>query len=204
VRTLALVAAAGASARFGRPKALLPWDAQHSFLTRIVSVLREAIVVPVVVTHPNAADLSPAFVRELSRIADHADHVEQCENQWPALGLSGSVRTALEEYNTQPDLLLVWPVDCPFADVSLVRALVDAVSVRGEAAVPLVDGKRGHPVVFLRSTFELLVACAERGGPRAALDALGDDVVEVPWSDPRVAHDVDTVDDYRNLFGREP
>lgn len=203
MRLLSLVAAAGASSRFGQPKALLRWDDQHTFLSRIVGVLDAALAAPIVITHPAPADMSHGFVAELSRVMGPG-HIERALNGWPDLGLSGSVRTALEQFGTEPDALVVWPVDCPFADAGLVQDLVRALGRTAAAAVPVADGQRGHPVVFARAAFELLAASGERGGPRAALAALAGDVVEVPWSDARVTVDVDTREDYRSLFGREP
>jgi CTP:molybdopterin cytidylyltransferase MocA len=201
VRTAAVVAAAGASSRFGRPKALLPYDDRHTFLHRIVRVCEAAGVDHVLVTHPEAPRVMPAFLSELSRVA--APWLMTSPNLHPDDGLTGSVRTALELLPRDVDALLVWPVDCPFGDASLVKALFGVLGT-AVASVPNVDGARGHPVAFSRGTFELLAVAAQTGGPRGVLAAIDDEVVEVPYSDPRIAHDVDTVDDYRNLFGREP
>ena len=58
--------------------------------------------------------------------------------------------------------------------------------------MPVVEGVRGHPVIFRASCFAALHDAGESGGPRAVLDALGARVLHVPWGDARVLVDVDT------------
>jgi molybdenum cofactor cytidylyltransferase len=178
----------------GVPKALLPYGDEMVFVQRIAEIHVAAGLDPVVVTVPNTDD-AYAIERRLEHLP-----IVLSKNDKPELGLTGSVVTALT-HAIDADALLVAPVDCPFLDVALVQTLVIALRA-GMAAVPNVDGDRGHPVIFARPVFELLWSCGDRGGPRAVLDALGPDVVDVPWSDPRVCDDVDTPQDYERLFGR--
>jgi molybdenum cofactor cytidylyltransferase len=194
VRTAGLVAAAGASTRMGTCKALLPFYSEDTcFVDRIARVMLNAALAPVVVTVPSGPDAG-AIAHRLAELP-----VVCSENDRPKDGLTGSVVTALA-HARDCEAIVIAPVDCPFVDVELVRALLAGLRL-GVAAVPYVDGTRGHPVAFARPTFELLWACAGRGGPRSVLDALGPDVIEIPWSDPRVADDVDTPADYERLFG---
>jgi CTP:molybdopterin cytidylyltransferase MocA len=182
----------------GECKALLPYRLRAGevpFVQRMAEVFVAAGLDPVVVTLPEAE----ADVARIERSLEHLPLITT-KNDRPALGLSGSVTTALL-HAVDADALLIAPVDCPFVDIALVQSLLIALRV-SVAAVPVVDGQRGHPVAFLRPTFELLWSCGDRGGPRAVIDALGGDVFEVPWSDPRACDDVDTPEDYERLFGR--
>ena len=192
-RAASLIAAAGSSARMGCCKALLPFAGATLFVERIAHVFLVAGLDPVLVTVPPGDD-GERIEQALSRLP-----VLCARNEEPELGLSGSVMTALR-HAAEPDALVLTPVDCPFLDVELVRSLVLLLRTAA-AAAPEVGGARGHPVAFSRATFELLLTCAPRGGPKAVLDALGGDVALVPWSDPRVVEDVDTPEDYLRLFG---
>ena len=196
MRIAGVIAAAGASTRMGACKALLPFSDNVVFVQRLAEVFTAAGLDPVVVTVPDAEP-------EASNIERHLTHlrVTTSENERPGDGLTGSVITGLL-HAVDAEAIIVVPVDCPFADVSLVQSLLIGLSM-GMAAVPLVEGRRGHPVAFSRPTFELLWSAAALGGPRGVLDALGADVIEVPWSDPRVCDDVDTPEDYQRLFGRK-
>jgi molybdenum cofactor cytidylyltransferase len=203
VRFAALVAAAGASSRMGSCKALLPYASSVSFARRLSEVYLVAGADPVVVTLPESPDDEARLRADL-----HGLPVLLVRNESPSLGLSGSVAAALF-HALDVDALLLSPVDCPFVDAGLVHALVAALRT-GVAAVPVLatssteraQSVRGHPAAFARAAFELLACAGDRGGPRAVLEALGDDVVEVPWSDPRVVEDVDTPEDYERVFGR--
>lgn len=202
MRAAALVAAAGASSRMGTCKALLPFASGISFVRRLCEVYVVAGCDPVVVTLPDASDDEGAVRAQLAGLP-----LVLAKNGAPRQGLTGSVTTALT-LAPDADALLLSPVECPFVDAGLVHALIAAVRT-GVASCPVLaasadGGKalRGHPAAFSRAAFELLWSAGDRGGPRAVLDALADDVVEVPWSDPRVAEDVDTPEDYERIFGR--
>lgn len=192
-RAAGLIAAAGSSARMGVCKALLPYAGEAVFVERIAQVFLAAGLDPVIVTVPGGED---------------GWRIEQCLSQLPVMctpneapddGLTGSVVTALRRA-AESEALVVTPVDCPFLDVELVRSLLLLLRTAA-AAAPEVNGVRGHPVAFSRTSYELLITCASRGGPRAVLDALEGDVALVPWSDPHVLEDVDTPEDYLRLFG---
>lgn len=174
-------------------KALLPYAGATSFVERIAQVFLAAGLDPVIVTVPPDEDGG--------RVEQALGHlpVVCARNELPEDGLSGSVVTALRRA-AEPDALVLTPVDCPFLDAELVRSLLLLLRT-APAAAPEVRGQRGHPVAFSRATFELLLTCASRGGPRAVLDALGDDVALVPWADVNVLEDVDTPEDYQLLFG---
>lgn len=191
----------------GTCKALLPYASSISFARRLCEVYLVAGADPLVVTLPDAREDEGRMRADLNGLP-----LVLARNESPALGLSGSVAAALT-HAVDVDALLLSPVDCPFVDAGLVHALVAALRT-GVAAVPVLatssermvaarpQAVRGHPAAFERAAFELLWSAGDRGGPRAVLDALADDVVEVPWSDPRVIEDVDTPEDYERIFGR--
>lgn len=197
MRACGVIAAAGGSSRMGLPKALLPFSTDVFFVTRIAEVFTAAGLDPVVVTVPDALPVARRIHRQLEHLP-----VVTTRNERGDQALTGSVLTALM-HAPDADAVVVAPVDCPFVDVSLVQTLLAALRL-GVAAVPNVDGERGHPVVFARPAFELLWSAGDRGGPRAVLEALGPDVIDVPWSDARVCEDVDTPEDYERLFGKAP
>lgn len=206
MRFAALVAAAGASSRMGGVcKALLPYAAHVSFARRLCEVYLVAGADPLVVTLPESPDDEGLVRADLRGLP-----VVLAKNEAPTLGLTGSVHAALT-HAPDADALLLSPVDCPFIDAGLIHALVAslrngaaaaAVPILATSSTEIADPVRGHPAAFARATFELLWSAGDRGGPRAVLAALGDDVIEVPWSDPRVVEDVDTPADYERIFGR--
>jgi molybdenum cofactor cytidylyltransferase len=192
-----LIAAAGRSARMGRPKALLPFE-DTTFLGQLVQVFKDAGLDDIWVTLPEGPDQTA--VREAAVAAG----ARALPNGWPDLQLGGSVRTVVKGLAGDVDGLLLTPVDVPFASVDLVRALKEELGYGATAIVPIVDGQQAHPVGFGRRTFVALDRAADARGPRTVLDALGDDVMEHPADDPRLLANLNTPADYEALFGCSP
>jgi len=70
-----------------------------------------------------------------------------------------------------------------------------------DVIAPLVDGRRGNPVLFDRSTFKDLEQLTGDVGGRAIFSK---HLVEyVPWHDASILLDVDTPEDYSRLLELE-
>jgi CTP:molybdopterin cytidylyltransferase MocA len=196
LRAVGLVAAAGRSGRMGRPKALLstslvdPLGPLEPWVNRLVRQLREGGVDEVVVTVPDDIEVAQAIGEAVGARA------HTTRNERPELGLTGSVIAALERVS-DADVLVICPVDAPGAPAAIVRQLVSAVAEGAAAAVVVHRGRRGHPAAFAASTFPLLRAAGERGGPRAVLEAASAVVVES--DDPAVLWDLNTQADLDRL-----
>jgi molybdenum cofactor cytidylyltransferase len=63
---------------------------------------------------------------------------------------------------------------------------------------PLVDGQRGNPVLWDRSTFSDLMKLEGDAGGRQLFSRLAIDYL--PWHDSGVLLDVDTPEDYQRLI----
>lgn len=192
MRLVGLVAAAGRSLRMGSTKALLLIDGEP-FAARLARVFIAAGLEEVVVTLPTDA-------RERDRVcAILPPGVDGKENAHDALGFFGSVQTLLDDDDSD-GLLVVTPVDAPFATSDLVRALVDAVGDGFDAAVPVVDGARGHPLAVRISTLRAHAAVGRTHGLVGVLAQPDVRVREVSSSDARVCASVNTPDEYARLL----
>ena len=196
MRVLALVAAAGRSGRMGSAKALLPFgdhDDAVSFVAHVVAVCRVAGCDDVVVSVPDGIDGD--------RVRAAVVGTTTITNPQPTLGISGSIIAALD-HDDAVDALLLWPVDCPFADVDVVRALIASLADDAvDAVVPLTPAGRGHPVLLRASTFALVRTHANDGGPRRVLNDVR--VAEVFVGDVRLAMNLNTPADWQRAFQRD-
>lgn len=193
----AVVLAAGASARMGRPKAALPLPGGHTFLSRVVRTLTEAGLPAIAVV---AGADEPAVRRALrarDRCVRVVAHARWAEGQLSSLlaGLDALAPLELEG-------LLVAPVDVPLVSPATVRALVAAWrAARPPAARPARGGVHGHPVIFDRVVFAELRAAPVMVGARAVIRRHGAAVLDLEVNDPGAFRDFDTPED---LAGAAP
>jgi molybdenum cofactor cytidylyltransferase len=192
----AVVPAAGASTRMGRPKLTLPVGGRP-VIERVVTALRDGGADPVVVvTGPHDPAVAP-----LARAAG----ADVCELPAATRDMRATVEHGLrwleERYHPRPDDgWLLCPADYPLLDTVVVRQICDAY--RRQAAsilVPTHAGRRGHPVLFtwqhVRAILELRAGC----GIDNYLRVRAGEVREVSVSGTGGFDDVDTPADYVRL-----
>jgi molybdenum cofactor cytidylyltransferase len=191
----ALVLAAGASRRMGRPKALLPHGGS-TFLGCVAGTACEAGLDPLVVVVGAAAQ---------SIAATHPELVPRLViNDRPDLGQLHSLRLGLARLGAGVEAAVVLPVDHPLVTSDTVRALVAAFAAQGAPIVlPTYGGRRGHPTLFARAVFDELGRAPLVEGARAIVRRDPDRVCEVPVDDPGILANVDTPEAYGRMAGDE-
>lgn len=185
IGTGCVILAAGAGTRFGGPKATAELRPGVRFLDEVARLAREAGCAPVVAVVPPGV-----------AVPEGVDAVTGS----PATDMHRSLQLGLARLANAPvDAMLLWPVDHPFASADSARRVIAAAREgKRPIAVPVHDGRRGHPVFFHRDLWRELVTSGA-GGARVVVQAHAARVLEVPVDDVGVAHDVDTPDDLRRL-----
>jgi molybdenum cofactor cytidylyltransferase len=192
----AIVLAAGASARMGRPKGMLDADGR-TFIQRILDTLGRggAADAVVVVREGDRAMADAVTASGFGRVVvnPRAD-----EGQLSSLvaGLDAIDRPGVEA-------ALVTLVDVPLVAAESVRRLLARAA---ESPAPILravyQGAHGHPVIFKRVLFDALRHADPSIGAKEVVRSAGVEDVEV--GDPGVLVDVDTPAEYARLFGRPP
>jgi len=191
----AIVLAAGASTRMGRPKALLPVGGA-TFVRRVLDTLKSAGLaeIAVVVRPGHDAVIAEIEAGAMGRVVVNA-HAEN--------GQLTSVVAGLDAVDA-PDVnaVLVTLVDVPLIQSVTVRTLI-ARAAQSDAPVLRVvhRGRHGHPVIFTRAVFDALRAADPAVGAKSVMRSVRVEDVEV--DDPGVFEDIDTPDDYRRLIGAD-
>ncbi len=188
IRVEAIVLAAGEGRRMGRSKPLLPWNGR-TLIEHIVSELQVAKVQAIhVVTGHRADEVAVVLQGTPAVCVANPDYHD---------GMLSSVRAGLRAIADDADAVLVCLCDQPHIPPVLVNQLVDAFAAgAGEILVPVVAGRRGHPLLFsIRYRAEIL-ACYDDTGLRGLLQAHPDAVCEVVVDDPGILVDLDTPEDY--------
>jgi molybdenum cofactor cytidylyltransferase len=190
-RIAALILAAGASARMGRPKQLLDWGGKP--LVRVAAeVALAAKLDPLLVVVGGAqAEVMEALAGLPLRIIANPDY---------AAGQSTSLRAGIAALGQSTDAVVVLLGDQPFVTAAIVERLI-AEWDSSEAAIiaPTYAGQRGNPVLFGRAVFPELLAVPGDQGARAVLAADRSRVHLVAFDDPRPLADIDTPEDYERL-----
>ena len=115
-----------------------------------------------------------------------------------ASGLASSLKAGLSAMPPNAAGALVLLGDMPRIEPELIDALIDAFLKRERAlaAAPLLEGRRGNPVLLGRGLFEAAMRLDGDEGARRLIGALSaDELVEVAASDLGAAFDIDTPGD---------
>ena len=123
-----------------------------------------------------------------------------------AQGLASSLRIGVGAVPAGVDGAVVLLGDMPAVTATLVRRLIAAFGAEpaAVAAVPVLDGEWGNPVVLAASLFPDVAALDGDAGARKLLQSRRGMVVEVAVSDGAVMLDVDTPDVLAVLRGDPP
>jgi molybdenum cofactor cytidylyltransferase len=210
----AIVLAAGGSTRLGQPKQLLVL-AGETLVRRVVNAASAAGCAPIAVVVGAVRDRIAAELRDTG--------TETVENDEWQRGLGTSIKCGLAHLlHSQPDLTAVLLLVCdqPFADATLIRALIDEHERSGKAIVassyeprPLVMSTEvetslketserdssasvgmtkagGVPALFDRGCFEALLGLPDDSGAKRVIEA---DLTRVAWvAFPEGVIDIDT------------
>jgi molybdenum cofactor cytidylyltransferase len=200
MRIFGILPAAGKSRRMGRAKLLLPC-AGTTVLERVIQAVRAAGVAEiVVVTAPDADELSQvahATQAHVVRLAqDTPDMRATCE-----FGLAW-IKSNLHPENTDRWLLL--PADHPTIRPGAVSALLGAAQACAEKSifVPTFHGRRGHPTMFGWEHVAGIREFEKDLGLNAYIRQHEGDTKEVEWLSDEILYDLDTPEDYERMLKR--
>ncbi|MEC8978517.1 MAG: NTP transferase domain-containing protein [Candidatus Thermoplasmatota archaeon] len=177
----ALILAAGASRRLGRPKALIEVEGTP-VVRMLVNRLQEAGIDSVIVTRQEL----------MFDIAQTCQDSTIVVNPTPDLGRTGTIRCGILHLISQrggdrPFRLLIVPVDRPGFSTDTLRLL----SEQNQCSVPSMDGRGGHPILLMPDDIERIVA--EPNPDRPLRDLVNP--VHLPVEDPLLHLNLDREED---------
>lgn len=195
--TVAVLPAAGASRRMGRPKLLLPFNGGPLIAGVVNALLGGGVEEIVLVTAPEDEDL-----RGWARRSG----IESAVNPDPDRGMLSSIREGIgalggaEELARRGATLLVSPADLPNLQVETVFELLRRMRESGAPiAEPVFQGKRGHPLAIAPRLIPEIETLDLDVGLRQLRNRHEAELLEVPVEDAGVVQDVDTPEEYERL-----
>jgi len=202
----ALILAAGESSRMGTDKALLPWPpmnpgklaysqaSRDTFLSAAIRSLGLVCDFVLVVAGKNEPALRPVV------FASGADLVV---NPDPSLGQFSSLQVGLNEIlNRGRDAAVITLVDRPPAQAATLDLLQSAFTSAPNniwSVIPEFSGKHGHPFIAARELIEAFLRAPATGSARDVEHSLQQHIHYVAVSDPLVAVNINTPEDYAAL-----
>jgi len=200
-----VILAAGDSSRMGTDKALLAWPPQaagkppskQTFLSAAIQSLSLATDFIVIVTGRNEAALAPiAYANGASVVA----------NPDPSRGQFSSLQVGLHEVlNRGRDAAVITLVDRPPVSPATVQLLRDAFESAPQdvwAVVPEFSGQHGHPYLVGRELIEVFLQASPSASAREVEHRHQDHIQYVTVSDPFVALNINTPEDYAALVAK--
>jgi molybdenum cofactor cytidylyltransferase len=189
-RTAGIILAAGGSTRFGKPKPLLDFHGQP-FIRTIAQVALESGLDPVIVV-----------------IGAHENEVKGALSDLPAMiisnpnwanGQSSSIRVGINALTRNVGAAIFLLADQPQVTKAIIHSLVETHARDLPSVVaPLINGRRGNPVLFDQRTFTDLKGLKGDEGGRAIFSKYSPTYLE--WADEALLLDVDTPRDYQKLL----
>lgn len=187
----AVVLAAGASTRMGRPKLLLRWQGQ-TLLRRAVEAAVGACRRVVVVVGPEADRMRAEVASLPVVVVTNPDYPE---------GIASSLRRGLKEVGGAA-AVLVTLADQPHLTAQHLRRLVDTYrDTQAPVVAASYRGTVGVPAVFAREVFPQLLSLRGDAGAKRVVEAFGGRAVLVPLPEAEV--DVDTPEDWERLRAQD-
>jgi molybdenum cofactor cytidylyltransferase len=193
----AVVLAAGASSRMGRPKAgLTLGERGETFLSRMLRTLVAAGLSQVVVVTGSAPEAVRAAAGRVRR------NVRFVHNEQWSSGQLSSLLKGIEDWRGDVlEAALVALVDAPLASAETVAAVLRAWRhTRAPIVRPARGDLHGHPVIFDRALFDQLRAADPTSGAKPVVRAREREIVNVPVDDEGAFVDIDTEEEYRTFL----
>jgi molybdenum cofactor cytidylyltransferase len=198
-----VILAAGESSRMGTDKALLPWPPQaagqppskETFLSATIRSLTLSTDFILVVAGRNEALLAPIAYAHGASLVTNPD---------PSRGQFSSLQVGLHEVlNRGRDAAVITLVDRPPVSTATVLLLRDAYESAPQniwAVVPEFSGKHGHPYLAGRELMEAFLQAPPTASAREVEHKYQSHIQYVSVSDPFVARNINTPEDYAALL----
>ena len=186
----AIILAAGESRRMGEPKQLMPLGKTTILERTVDNFLNSEVHDVIVVVGYKAEEI-------ISLIADRS--VAIAVNSAYREGMSTSIVAGLSLISDNTQGVMLALADQPFIDSHTINNLIEAFGVHNKnIAIPVYQGKRGHPVTFaIKYKEELLRLKGDIGG-REIIGQHPDDILEVIVDCEGICVDIDTIDNYNS------
>ena len=172
----------------GQPKTLLTFRGE-TFLDRLIGLLETHCFEVIVVVR---SDFEPSLYQRTAKFTI---------NESPEQGMLSSLQCGLTAVSPKAEAILFCPVDYAPVEAESIEKLT--VGFNGFLALPLYEGKRGHPCMISRTLGDELLRLPVTASAKNVIHAHLAQAVLVPVTDRRTVDDIDDPEAYRQLLKEE-
>jgi len=184
----AIVLAAGESKRMGKPKLMLPLDKGTILEQTIDNFLNSEVDEVITVLGYRAKEMGKLIASRPVKIATNPAYRR---------GMSTSIAAGLSMVSDKSRAVMLGLADQPFIYSETINQLLAAFGAQKKGiAVPVHQGRRGHPVIFAIKYKEELLGLKGDVGGRDIIGHHPDDVLEVTVNCEGINIDIDTINCY--------
>lgn len=190
----AILLAAGASTRMGRPKQLLDWGGRPLLAAQVETLLRADCAPVIVVLGAHERSVRAA-------VPDHPAVRCVTNRAWRA-GRAGSIRAGARAVPPHVDGVVVASVDSP-CSATTIHACAEALTGNPDAriAVPRCEGRNGHPPLFRSDLLNDMRSVTERSeGIRALRRRYAEHTIFVETGDSLCLLNLNTPESYHRAL----
>lgn len=189
-----IILAAGRSERFGIPKQLLDWKGKP-FIQHIVETALQAGLDPIVVV------LGAVVEPIMQRLQAHPSIIYANNEEW-LTGQAGSISRGVKEIASQCGAAVFLMSDMPQISTDILKSYLEYMKINDFLILaPRVKGQPTNPVMFDKRCFPALMNLRGEIGGRQLFEHYP--VTWVDLTDPFLALDVDTREDYQALLSHK-
>jgi molybdenum cofactor cytidylyltransferase len=188
----AILLAAGQSKRMGAFKPLLPFG-ELTVIESCIEYLRQGGVETIVAVLGHRAAALQERLKGLS--------LDFAFNPDPNSEMGESIACGVSELPPDCEATFIAPTDYPAVPAAVVVTLIASWRKRqAKLLAPQFEGHSGHPVLVDLCFRDQLLNLNPQLGLRGLFDEQRSELVRVPVDSPFVARDIDTWEDYRDLY----
>lgn len=195
-RFTAIILAAGASSRMGKPKQLLKVDGQCMLDHSILAAVSAGIDSPIVVLGANA-----------KLIESHATQLSRCivvKNDNFHMGLSTSLIHGIQAAPLLSKAYIFILADQPLVRSNLLLEMMEEFEkTKADVLYPQFQGQRGNPVIVTSRLHDRLLLAKGDSGAKYLFADNSLKIVPYPVTTSAVITDVDTPEDFQKLCRQE-
>ena len=191
-KTAAVILAAGRSENIEGIASMLTVG-RTTMIQREIDTLRKAGVSPIVVVTGYMAE-------ELEKHLSHRGALFVRNDRYEESEMLDSVRIGLGALPEETEQVLLVPADMPMISPETITAVAEGCR---NAAVPVHEGKPGHPLCMSRAVWGIILKSSGREGLRGVLAEAGIAVEQIPVEDPGILIDTNSMSDYDRVLALE-